>query len=61
MEEKLGHILAIVPVSDELKAQGYKFYILDSGRGHSGPYKSLNEADNVVYNGFLHMNYIIYP
>lgn len=43
-----GHILAIVPVSEELKAQGYKFYILDSARGHDGPYKSVAEANEVV-------------
>ena len=43
-----GHILAIMPVSDELKAQGYKFYIMDSARGHDGPYKSVAEANAVV-------------
>lgn len=55
-----GHILAIVPVSEELKAQGYKFYILDSARGHDGKYKSVAEADAVV-KGNLRFIAIIMP
>lgn len=43
-----GHILAIIPAPDEYKAQGYKFYILDSARGHDGPYRSVAEASQVV-------------
>ena len=30
------------------KRQGYKFAILDSARGHSGLYKSVEEANAVV-------------
>lgn len=55
-----GHILAIIPVSEELKAQGYKFYILDSARGHDGPYKSVADANKVV-RGYLRFNAIIKP
>lgn len=55
-----GHILAIVPVSEELKAQGYKFYILDSARNHDGKYKSVAEADAVV-KGNLRFIAIIMP
>ena len=55
-----GHILAIVPVSDEYKAQGYKFYILDSARGHSGPYRSVADANRVV-KGSLSFIAIIKP
>ena len=55
-----GHILAIVPVSEELKAQGYKFYILDSARGHDGPYKSVADANKVV-KGSLGFIAIIIP
>lgn len=43
-----GHILAIIPAPDEYKAQGYKFYILDSARGHSGAYRSVADANTVV-------------
>lgn len=43
-----GHILAIVPVPDEYKNQGYQFYILDSARGHSGAYRSVADANRVV-------------
>lgn len=52
--------MAIVPVSAELKAQGYKFYILDSARGHDGPYKSIEDANKVV-SGNLNFIAIIKP
>jgi len=39
-----GHILAIVPVPEQYKNQGYKFYIIDSGRGLTGPYRSAEEV-----------------
>lgn len=55
-----GHILAIVPVSEEQKAQGYKFAILDSARGHDGLYKSIEEA-NAVVDGNLGFIAIIIP
>ena len=55
-----GHILAVIPVSQELKAQGYKFYILDSARGHSGAYKSIQDATNVV-KGTFSITYVIQP
>ena len=60
MEEKTGHFLALLPVSEDLKAQGYKFYILDSARGHDGPYRSVEEANRVV-RGYLRFNAIIKP
>lgn len=55
-----GHFLALIPVSEELKAQGYKFYIMDSARGHDGPYKSVADANKVV-RGYLRFNAIIKP
>ena len=55
-----GHILAIVPVSEEQKAQGYKFAILDSARKHDGIYKSVEEA-NAVVDGNLGFIAIIMP
>lgn len=55
-----GHILAIIPAPEEYKNQGYKFYILDSGRGHSGPYKSVEDANKVV-RGNLRFIKIIEP
>lgn len=55
-----GHILAIIPAPEEYKAQGYKFYILDSARGHDGPYKTISDADRVVDNK-LRFNFIIMP
>lgn len=55
-----GHILAIIPVTAEEKAQGYKFHILDSARGHSGPYKSVADANKVV-KGSLTFTAIIRP
>jgi len=55
-----GHILAIIPVPDEYKSQGYKFYILDSARGHDGPYRSVAEANRVV-KGSLRFIAIIRP
>lgn len=55
-----GHVLALIPVSDELKAQGYKFYIMDSARGHDGPYKSVEDANKVV-KGSLTFTAIIKP
>ena len=39
-----GHILAIVPVPEQYKGQGYRFYIMDSARGLDGPYKSAAEV-----------------
>lgn len=55
-----GHILAIIPAPDEYKAQGYKFYILDSARGHDGAYRSVQEANQVV-KGTLSFIAIIKP
>lgn len=55
-----GHILALVPVSEEQKAQGYKFAILDSARNHDGVYKSVEEA-NAVVDGELGFIAIIIP
>ena len=55
-----GHILAIIPAPDEYKNQGYKFYIMDSGRGHDGPYKSVADANRVV-EGSLNFLAIIKP
>lgn len=55
-----GHILAIIPAPDEYKKQGYKFYIMDSARGHDGPYRSVAEANQVV-KGSLSFLAIIKP
>lgn len=55
-----GHILAIIPAPEELKQQGYKFYIMDSARGHDGPYRSISEA-NAKVSGGLVFTHIIKP
>jgi len=55
-----GHFLAIIPAPDEDKEKGYKFYIIDSARGHDGAYKTVADANKVV-KGNLELNYIIYP
>lgn len=55
-----GHILAIIPVTEEEKKQGYKFRILDSARNHSGAYKSVADANKVV-DGSLSFISIIKP
>ena len=43
-----------------LNGKGYKFYIMDSGRGHDGPYKSVADANRVV-EGSLNFLAIIKP
>lgn len=43
-----GHVLAIMPVTEEMKAQGYKFYIMDSGSGLDGPYRNTEEVRRAV-------------
>ena len=55
-----GHILAIVPVTAEERAQGYKFRIMDSARGHDGLYKSVADANKRVI-GYLRFTAIIKP
>ena len=55
-----GHILAIVPVTAEERAQGYKFRIMDSARGHDGLYKSVADANKRVV-GYLRFTAIIKP
>ena len=60
MGHESGHLLAVVPAPDELKEQGYKFYIIDSARGHSGPYKSY-EAATAVVDGTFNITYVIKP
>ena len=55
-----GHILALIPAPDEYKEQGYKFYILDSARGHDGLYQNVQQANNVV-DGNLRFIAIIKP
>ena len=56
-----GHFLALVPVPDEYKKQGYKFYVLDSARGHDGPYKSAADFTNRTGADFLRFNVVIKP
>ncbi len=59
-----GHVLAVVPVPDELKAQGYAFYIMDSGTGLDGPYKSIedfNRASRAINRDVITFKAIIEP
>lgn len=56
-----GHILAVLPLSDEYKEQGYKFYVLDSARGHNGPFKSVSHFISSTSAAFLNFHYIIEP
>ena len=57
---EIGHILAIVPVTEAEKAQGYRFRIIDSANGHDGLYKSVADANKVV-KGNLRFKAIIKP
>ena len=43
-----GHFLAFIPAPDEDKTDGCVFYILDSYRGHNGPFKSIEQATRYV-------------
>lgn len=55
-----GHILAIIPLPDEyLKVGGYKFYILDSARGHSGAFTSKSDFTSSTGAEYLNTWYII--
>lgn len=39
-----GHVLAIIPVPEKYRGQGYRFYIIDSVNQLDGPYKSAQEV-----------------
>lgn len=55
-----GHILAIVPVPEQYKNQGYRFYIMDSGRGLDGPYRSEEEVKKKPRSyGVFNITYIL--
>lgn len=57
-----GHILAIVPVPDQYKNQGYRFYVIDSARGLDGPYRSSSEViAKPKSGGVFYVRYIIEP
>ena len=43
-----GHILALVPVTEEQRQQGYVFYVMDSASGLDGPYRNLEELRQMV-------------
>lgn len=58
LEVRSGHILAVIPVPAEYKKQGYKFYILDSARGHDGLFKSVSDASAVVDGDFRFLTII---
>lgn len=49
-----------MPVTAEERAQGYRFRIMDSARGHDGLYKSVEDANKVV-RGHLSFTAIIKP
>lgn len=56
-----GHILAVLPVPDDYKAQGYQFYVLDSFRGHNGPFKSRSDFISSTSATMFEFMYIIEP
>lgn len=56
-----GHILAILPLPDQYLDQGYAFYVLDSFRGHNGPFRSRAEFINTTTATSLEFKYIIEP
>ncbi len=64
-----GHILALVPPSKEMQAQGYKVQIIDpsSWRNHGGVFKSMSEAEAYIKkdtrfsNNYLNVKAIIKP
>lgn len=58
-----GHFLVILPLPEEYKNSNYKFYVLDSARGHSGAYRSPEEFVNKWGSkaSYLRFSYIIKP
>lgn len=54
-----GHYVSVIPVPDEFKGQGYEFFILDSARGHTGPYKSKEDFVQKTGQEFLNLLAII--
>lgn len=56
-----GHILAILPLPNEYLDQGYAFYVLDSFRGHNGPFKSRGNFISSTSATSLEFKYIIEP
>lgn len=45
---EVGHILALIPPTEEELLAGYKFRIMDSGCGYDGLYRSSAEANLVL-------------
>lgn len=43
-----GHVLALVPVTEEQRQQGYVFYVMDSASGLDGPYRNQEELRQMV-------------
>ncbi len=43
-----GHVLALVPVTEEQRQQGYVFYVMDSASGLDGPYRNQEELRKMV-------------
>lgn len=56
-----GHVLAFIPVPNEYKSQGYKFYVLDSARGHNGAFKSFADFSTRTGATGVQAKYIIEP
>ncbi len=38
-----GHFVAVIPVPNEFQGKGYEFFVIDSARGHTGPYSSASD------------------
>lgn len=56
-----GHVLAITPVTDEEKAQGYNFYVLDSINKSTGAYKSIEDFKSKTGYSKFYLNYAFIP
>ena len=56
-----GHILAAIPLPDEYKDQGYRFFVLDSIKDATGPYTSAAEFAQKNGVDYLCFRYALVP
>lgn len=56
-----GHILAVIPVPEQYREQGYRFYVLDSANGLSGAYRTVDEVRRKPYGSGFKFNWLLEP
>lgn len=54
-----GHFVVVVAVPDELQGQGYEFFVIDSARGHTGAYTSIQDFKSKTRQDYLKFRAII--